>query len=179
MLADHIIEEPYSSYVNPLTLVERDGKRVSICVDAREIKKFMTPDRAKVSPTQKLLQRFHGANYISSLDLSTAFLQIPLEKSSRQWTAFQLQNKVYQLTRVPYGFRDSLSVFIRALQSVLGNGTSEYALHYVDDLVIFSKTFEEHLEPLDSVFGKLTAAGFTLHLGKCNFCKPEIKFFQT
>ena len=124
------------------------------------------------------MQRFHGANCISSLDLNSAFLQIPLEKSSRQWTAFQFQNKVYQFTRVPYGFRNSLSAFIRALQTVLGNDTSEYALHYVDDLVIFSKTFEEHMEHLDYVFGKLTAAGFTLNLGKCNFCKPEIIFLS-
>jgi len=141
--------------------------------------KFMTPDRTKVPPMHMLLQRFHGDSYISTLDLSSAFLQIPLEKASRKWTAFQFQNKVYQFTRVPYGFRNSLSAFIRALQSVLGADTSEYALHYVDDLVVFSKTFEEHLEHLDTVLRKLTTAGFTINLIKCNFCKPEIKFFRT
>ena len=84
ILADHIIEESYSLYVNPLTLVQRDGKRVSICLDAREANKFMTPDRGKVPPTQMLLQGFRGVNYISSVDLSSAFLQIPLEKSLRK-----------------------------------------------------------------------------------------------
>jgi len=163
MLADHIIEESYSSYVNPLTLVQRDGKRVRICLDAREANKFMTPDRAKVPAMQMLLQRFHGTSYISTLDLSSAFLQIPLEESSRKWTAFQFQNKVYQFTRVPYGFRNSLSAFIRALQSVLGADTSEYALHYVDELVVFSKTFDEHLDYSESVFRKLTTAGFTMN----------------
>ena len=54
MLADHIIEESYSSYVNPLTLVQRDGKRVRICLDAREANKFMTPYRATVPPMQML-----------------------------------------------------------------------------------------------------------------------------
>lgn len=85
---------------------------------------------------------------------------------------------MYQFTRVPYGFRNSLSALIRALQSVLGADTSEYALHYVDDLVVFSKTFDEHLEHLDTVLRKLTASGFTINLGKCNFCKPEIKFLS-
>jgi hypothetical protein len=112
MLADHIIEESYSSYVNPLTLVQREGKRVRICLDAREVNKFMTPDRAKVPPMQMLLQRFHGASYFSTLDLSSAFLQIPLEESSRKWAAFQFQNKLYQFTRVPYGFKHSLSVLL-------------------------------------------------------------------
>jgi len=138
----------------------------------------MTPDRAKVPPMQMLLQRFHGASYISTLDLSSAFLQIPLEESPRKWTAFQFQNKVYQFTGVKYGFRNSLSAFIRTLQSVLGTDTSEYALHYVDDLVVFSKTFDEHLDHLDSVFRKLTTAGFTMNLRKCNFCKPEIKYLS-
>ena len=133
MLSDHIIEESYSSYVNPLTLVQREGKRVRICVDAREANKFMTPDRAKLPPMKMLLQRFHGATYIWTLDLSSAFLQIPLEESSRKWTAFQFQNKVYQFTCVPYGFRNCLSAFIRAFQSLRGADTSENALHYVDN----------------------------------------------
>jgi hypothetical protein len=105
--------------MNPITLVQGDGKRVRVCLDAREANKFMTLDRAKVPPMNMLLQRFPGASYISTLDLSSAFLQIPLEESSRKWTAFQFQNKVYQFTRVPYGFRYSLSAFIKALQSVL------------------------------------------------------------
>jgi len=124
MIANDVISEFYSSYVNPITLVQKEGRRVSICLDAREENKFMTPDRAKVPPMHMLLQRFHGASYISTLDLSSAFLQIPLEKASRKWTAFQFQNKVYQFTCVPYGFRNSLSAFIRAFQSVLGADTS-------------------------------------------------------
>jgi len=59
-----------------------------------------------------------------------------------------------------------------------GADTREYALHYVDVVVVFSKTFEEHLEHLDSVFRKLTTTGFTMNIGKCNFCKPEIKFLS-
>ena len=87
MLADYIIEESYLSYVYPLTLVQRDGKGVRM---------FMKPDRAKVPAMQMLLQRFRGASYISTLDLSSAFLQIPLEKKNlKKWTAFQFQNKVY------------------------------------------------------------------------------------
>jgi hypothetical protein len=149
MLADNIIEESYSSYVNPLTLVQRERKRVRICLDAREVNKFMTSDRAKVPPMQTLLQRFHGAKFISAIDLTNAFLQIPLDKDSKKWTAFQFQNKVFEFKRVPYGYRNSLSAFIRALQIVLGPDTNEYAVHYVDDLVVFSKTFEEHLRHLD------------------------------
>jgi hypothetical protein len=97
MISDSVIEELYSSYVNPITLVQKEGRRVRICLHAREVNKFMTPDRAKVPPMHMLLQRFHGGSYISTLHLSSAFLQIPLEKVSRKWTDFQFQNKVYQI----------------------------------------------------------------------------------
>ena len=80
MLAAHIIEESYSSYVNSLTLVQRHGKRVRIYLDAREANKFMSPDWANAHPMQMLLRRFHGASYISTLDLSSNLLQIPLKK---------------------------------------------------------------------------------------------------
>jgi len=84
MFADHIIEESYTSYVNPLTFVQRDGKRVRISVDAREANTFMTPDSAKVPPMQMMLQRFHGATYMSIVYLGRSFLQVPLEERSLQ-----------------------------------------------------------------------------------------------
>jgi len=63
----------------------------------------MTPDRVKVALMRELLQRFHGSRYITTLDLGSAFLQVPLAKSSRKWTAFLFENQVYQFTTVPYG----------------------------------------------------------------------------
>jgi hypothetical protein len=121
MLRDGILEESYSAYVNPLTLVHREPKPTSICVDARRINKLMVADRVKVQPMRELLQRFHGSSYITGLDLSRAFLQVPLRKGSWKWTAFQFQSRVYQFTSVPYGFKNSLSAFIRELETVLGD----------------------------------------------------------
>ena len=93
MLKDGILEESYSTYVNPITLVHRDGKSIRICVDSRRINKLMVADRVKVQPMREPLKRFHGSSYITSLDLSSAFLQVPLNKASRNWTAFQFQSR--------------------------------------------------------------------------------------
>jgi hypothetical protein len=90
---------------------------------------------------RELLQKFHGASYITSLDLSSAFLQVPLKETSRQWTAFQFQSKVYQFKTVQYGFKNSLSAFIRALEKVLGDEEINNSLvMYLGDLV-HSSTF--------------------------------------
>jgi hypothetical protein len=97
----------------------------------------MVADRTKVMPMCELLQRFNGSKYIMSLDLSSAFLQVPLGKSSMQWTAFQFESNVYEFSTVPYGFKNSLAAFIRALEKVLGNcDLNNNLVMYVDDLLI-------------------------------------------
>jgi len=175
MLKDGILEESHSAYINPITLVVREGKAVRICLDARRINKQMVADRTKVTPMRELLQKFCGAKYITSLDLSSAFLQIPLERS-RQWTAFQFESNVYRFTTVPYGFKNCLAAFIRALEMVLRECGLNNLVMYVDDLLIHSSTFAEHLHHIDLVLDRLPSAGFTVNATKCQFYKPEIKF---
>jgi hypothetical protein len=83
MSKDVILEESHSAYINTITLVVREGKTVRVCLNARRINKQIVADRTKVMPMREILQRFNCSKYITSLDLSSAFLQIPLEKSSR------------------------------------------------------------------------------------------------
>jgi len=87
-----------------------------------------------------------------------------------------ISKKVYQFKTVPYGFKNSLSAFNRALEKVLGDDeTNNNLVMYVDDLIVHSSTFTEHLQHIDVVLHKLTTAGFTVNAAKCQFCKPEIK----
>ena len=76
MLKDGILEESHCAYINPIILVVREGKAVLICLDAKRINKQMVADRKKVTPMRELLQKFYCAKYITSLDLSSAFLQV-------------------------------------------------------------------------------------------------------
>ena len=145
-------------------------------MDACKINQVTLPDRTKVAPKQEILQRFHGTRYITTLDLSSAFLQIPLAEASRKYRAFEFQSKVYQYKRIPYGFRNSLAGFMRSLQAVLGDETCGYVINYVDDTLIFSRDFDQNMDHLDTVLNRLTSAGFTINARKCSFCKPEIKF---
>jgi len=176
MLKDNILEESFSDYVNPLTLVERPGKGIRICIDARRLNALMIPDRVKVDPMKELLERFNGSKFITTIDLSSAFLQVPLHRSSRKWTGFRFGNQVYQYKVVPYGFKNSLSAFIRALDKILGDGLADSVVTYVDDVVVHSGCSEDHLGHLETVLENLTAAGFTINANKCSFCKPQIEF---
>jgi hypothetical protein len=176
MIRDDILELSQSNILNPLTIVPREGKKPRICVDARKVNQYTIPDYERTPTLQELLQRFEGAKYISSLDLNSAFLQVELHEDSRKYTAFLYDSVVYRYKRVPYGFKNSLPAFMRALRLSLGEGNESFVLAYVDDILVYSRTFEEHLHHLDIVIGKLTHAGFTLNITKCKFCIREIKF---
>ena len=162
--------------MNPLTIVLRNGKAPRICVDARKVNRYTLPDRARVPPIQELLQQFHGSKFITSIDLSSAFLQRGLKKESRKYTSFLFDSQLYQFTRCPYGFTNSLPAFVRPLQLTLGSDTYDYALAYVYDIIVHSPIFELHLKHLDTVLSRLNRAGFIVNAGKCNFCKIEISF---
>jgi hypothetical protein len=133
-------------------------------------------DGERTQPIQELLQRFNKVKFLSSLDLTSAFLRIPLKEHCRKYTAFLFDATQYQFTRVPYGFRNSQSALIRALKLVLGPDTDGYLISYVDDLVIFSRSYDEHQHHLRAVLDKLTSAGFTINLGKCKFYQTQVKF---
>jgi hypothetical protein len=114
---------------------------------------------------------------ITVLDLSSAFLQVPLEQSSRQWTEFQFESNMYQFKTVPYGFKNSLAASIRVLEKVLRNcDLNNNLFMYVYDLLIHSSAFTEHLHYIDLVLDKFIRAGFTVNAANCQFCKPEVKF---
>jgi len=76
MLEDKIIEPSDSSYLNPLTMVLREGKSPRICLDVRRVNRWTSPDKAQVVPINELLQQFYGSKFIISIDLSSAFLLI-------------------------------------------------------------------------------------------------------
>jgi hypothetical protein len=80
MLADDILELSVSHIVNPLQIVAKEGGKIRICEDATKVNQFTVPDRDRAPPIQELLQKFHGMQYLTSLDLSSAFLQILLHK---------------------------------------------------------------------------------------------------
>jgi len=129
MVKNDNLEISHSPYVNPLTIIETKDKPVHICVDARQVNKQMVPDRAKTLAAHEILQRIHWTKFISSIDLNSAFLHIPLEVSSRIWTAFHFEGQTYQFTRVPFGFCNPLASFIRALQLVLGSDSTGHILN--------------------------------------------------
>jgi hypothetical protein len=113
---------------------------------------------------------------MTSLDLTSAFLQTELEEECRKYTVFLFEAKQYHFKRVPLGLKNSLCALLRALRTIFDETMSDFLVSYVDDILIYSKSYQDHLKHLDIVLAKLTEAGFTINVTKCKFGQPEIKF---
>ena len=177
MLLAGIIEESTSSYCNPLRIVQKNDGTIRICLDARYINSIIESESESPPLIKDIVQKFHGVRYISTTDLANGYWQIPLHKSSRQYTAFLYNSKVYHFCRIPFGLKTAGSGFIRALNFALEDKFDLFLTSYVDDLLITSRgTFKNHLQDLCTIFSVLEAQNFTLRLDKSVFFRDSVRF---
>lgn len=123
------------------------------------------------------LDKLKDARYLSSLDIKSAYWQVPLAKESRQYTAFSVPNRgLYQFCRMPMGLHNSAATWQRLMDSVLGPDLEPSVFVYLDDVVIVTQTFEKHLSVLEEVFRRLREANLTISFEKCQFCRPQMRY---
>lgn len=176
MTAMGIIEQGQSPYANPLvTVLKKDGS-VRLCLDARKLNSVMIPQTDCPIQIDELLQQFHGAKYFTTLDLTSSYWQIPLREEDRQFTAFLHKGISYQFCRLPFGLQSSSSSFIRCLNHILGPATAEFAVSYVDDILIASNSFSEHMRHIDIILQRLANAGMTVRWSKSKCLRKEVPY---
>ena len=118
-----------------------------------------------------------GARFFSTMDLKLGFWQVKMAKDSQQYTAFTVGSMgVYEFLRMVYGFCNAPATFQRLMQNCLGELNLTYALIYLDDIMVFSWTEEEHLHRLRVVFAHFLEHGLKLKPSKCHFLQDEITF---
>ena len=109
---------------------------------------------------QETMESMVGAWFFSTMDLKLGFWQVKMAKESQQYTAFTVGSMgVYEFLRMPYGLCNTLATFQRLMQNCLGELNLTYALIYLDDMIVFSWTKEEHLHHVRVVFGRFLEHG--------------------
>lgn len=171
-----VIERAATPFINPLvTAVKRDGT-VRVCLDARRLNTCMERDYELPRPIDEILKSLSGARFKTCLDLSASYFQIPLREEDKKFTGFLVGTKTYQFTVLPFGLCTAVSSFSRAMSQILGPEFEEFVIAYVDDLLIFSNNFEDHMQHLGRVLERLSDAGFTLRFKKCKFMPEELHY---
>lgn len=178
MLEAGIIEKSYSDWALRLVPVDKQDDTVRLCLDARKLNERTMRDCYPLPHADRILSRLGPCKFISTIDLSKAFLQIPLHPKSKKFTAFSVVGKgLFQFTRMPFGLVNSPATLSRLMDRVLGAGKLEPKVFvYLDDIVVATQTFEEHMVLLREVRSRLKTANLSINLSKSQFCVGEVPY---
>lgn len=169
-LLDHDIIEPSESpTASPVVVVKQHGKH-RFCVDFRRLNDFTAPIRYPLPRPDSIFNALSGKRYFSTMDANKGYHQFMVDKKSRHLTAFVTESQgLWQYKRVPFGLKNAPSFFQAAMDAILGSMRWDFVLAYIDDLIIYSNSFTNHLHHLDAVLKSIGAVGMTLDERKCFF----------
>ena len=178
LLAEDLIEPSKSAWSSPIFLVKKkDGVSYRHILDARSINLVAKKDSYPLPYISTILDRLQGMKFFSKIDLAQAFFQVPLTESSKEITAFVVPGRgLFHYKYMPQGLSGSPSTFQRLMDSVLGADLELSTYTYLDDVVVMTKTLEEHIRVLKIVFDRLLKAGLKIRWEKSEFAKNEIKY---
>lgn len=175
MLELGVIEPSKSEWSSPIVIVPKKDDTLRICIDFRKLNAQSRFDAYPMPRIDDLLERIGQARYITTLDLCKGYWQVPLEEASRPYTAFRTPLGLYQFTVLPFGLHGAPATFQRLMDQVL-RGCEEWSAAYLDDVVIYSATWEDHLIHLKETLSKIQEAGLTLNVAKCEWAKSETNY---
>ncbi|XP_064482824.1 uncharacterized protein LOC135395659 [Ornithodoros turicata] len=164
-----------SKYAHPIVCVSKKDGRMRLCVDYRKLNAITEPDAFPMSQANEILCQVAGAKFITVIDMLRGYWQIPLEKNAEHCTAFVTHQGQYAWRVMPYGLRNSASTFQRVVNEVL-LPHRDYACAYIDDVAIFSETWEDHIRHLGKVLNAVADAGLTINVTKCKFAQKQVHF---
>lgn len=177
MLNDDVIEPSNSPWSSPIVMIKKSTGKFRFCIDMRKVNEASVKDAYPLPRINAILEKLRHAKYISTLDLYRGYWQVPLSPGSRPITAFTVPGLgLFQFKVMPFGLHSAGGTFQRLLDRIIGPEFEPKAFAYLDDLVIVSDTFEEHLEMLRVVFKRLRDAGLKLNPDKCRFGQTELRY---
>ena len=146
MLESGTIRPSQSAWCNAVVLVWKKDGGLHFCIDFCCLNTCMKKDSYPLPRIQEVLESLVGAGHFSCLDLKSGFWQIKMEEASKQYTALTVGNLgFFECDQMPFGLCNTLATFQRLMQNCMGELNLIYCLIYLDDLIVFLQTVEEHL----------------------------------
>ena len=174
LLAAKVICSSRSSWLAPIIVVPKGDGGKCLVIDYRALNKVTRKFTWPMPKVQNIFSKLNGATYFTTLDLCTGYHHIPLDKSSIPKTAFNSPFGKYEYIKVPFGLAQAPAYFQELMTGILKD--FPFAIAYLDNIIIFSKTPQEHLSHICMVFEKLRTANLSVKKSKCNFFSKEIQY---
>jgi transposase InsO family protein len=176
MLQNGIIRKSNSEWSSPVVMVTKKDGSVRFCIDYRRVNEVTRKDSYPLPRISEVLDVLQGAKYFSTIDFASGYWQIKVRDEDVGKTAFVSRDGLFEFVRMPFGLANAPATFQRTMDVLLTGLNWKICLVYIDDIMVFSSSFEEHLEHLREVFERLKAANFTIKLSKCYFGKSEAQY---
>ena len=174
--AKGIISPSSSPYASPIVVVRKKSGELRLCVDYRQVNAISRRDQFPLPRIDESLDALHGSSIFSSLDLASGYYQIPMKEEDKLKTSFTCPFGLYEFNRMPFGLSGGPATCQRLMNQVMSDFIFSCLLVYLDDLLLYSPDFADHLKSLELVLGRLRAVGLKLNPEKCQFAKDSVKF---
>ena len=176
MLKKDVIEPSSSPWASPVVLVRKKDGTLRYCIDYRKLNAVTKKDSYPLPRIDESLDSLGTAKYFSTLDLASGYWQIELSDDAKEKSAFCTAQGLFQFKVMPFGLTNAPATFQRLMERILAGLQWQICLVYIDDIIIFSQTLEDHIEQLQAVFGRLKAAKVKLKPKKCFLFHQKVAY---
>lgn len=171
MLEQNIIQPSNSPYNSPLWIVPKKidnsgTQKWRIVIDYRKLNEVTISDKFPIPNMDSILDKLGKAQYFTTLDLAKGFHQIPVRPEDRKKTAFSTPYGHFEYLRMPFGLKNSPATFQRMINHVLRGLINKICVVYLDDILVFSTSLEEHIINIKRVFDRINEAGLKIQIDK-------------
>lgn len=181
MLEQGIIRKSNSPYNSPLWIVPKklDNSKVKkwrIVIDYRKLNEISIEDKFPIPNIESILDKLGRSQYFTTVDLAKGFHQIMVKDTDQKKTAFSTPLGHFEYIRMPFGLKNAPATFQRLINSVLRESINKICVVYLDDILIFSTSIQEHMNNINQIFRALRKANLKIQIDKCNFFNKETEF---
>ncbi|KAL0202987.1 hypothetical protein M9458_001005, partial [Cirrhinus mrigala] len=176
LLEHDVIRESCSPYSSPIVIVKKKDGSIRMCVDYRQLNAKTRRDAYPLPRIEESLDALSGACWFSTLDLASGYNQVAVAEKDKQKTAFCTPFGLFEYNRLPYGLSNGPSTFQRLMECIFSDESFQSVLLYLDDVIVFSSTVEQHLERLERVLQRFQHHGLKVKLSKYCFFQKEVRY---
>lgn len=176
LLEADIIRESESPFASPIVVVKKKNGAIRLCIDYRKLNSQTIKDAYALPNIEETFAALTGSKWFSVMDLKSGYYQVEVDEEDKHKTAFVTPMGFWEFNRMPQGVTNAPSTFQRVMEKCMGSLNLKEVLVFLDDLIVFSDTLEEHERRLMHVLNRLKEFGLKLSPDKCHFFKKSVKY---